>query len=76
MTCLFCSSWNQADPNCGHALYNGILLPARYATRRYTERMEVGSRAGNYLDGENAKHGDRAEFIERQVRYAQAGDRP
>lgn len=75
MTCPFCAHWEQREPNCGHALYNGLHAPAKYITRGYTEAIEIGSRARNYRDAENSPNGSvpRLEHITRQFAYAAKG---
>ena len=55
MTCIFCADWGQTDPNCGHYLLQGILMPARYLTPALRDREPLGSRASNYASTENGR---------------------
>ena len=54
MTCVFCHSWGQADPNCGHYLLEGILMPARYLTAALRDREVLGGRGFQYATAENS----------------------
>lgn len=75
MTCIFCSSWNQDDPNCGHFMMNEHIAPARFAVGAWREYEPFGGgRVPNYIRAEN----DRSEWailehIERQANLALSG---
>jgi hypothetical protein len=55
VTCIFCHSWGQSDPNCGHYLESGTLTPAGYATRAWRDAHVLGGRAKRYADAENGR---------------------
>ena len=64
MGCIFCTDWTDRS-NCGHVLLGETLLPAKYATRRWTLAGEMSSRALNHSDIENGWSGE--EHIVRQA---------
>lgn len=74
MTCIFCQDWEQDDPNCGHAMLNEVVLPARFTTKAFVENFELGSRGASYMQTESGGHrATRIDHIDRQVHKALAG---
>lgn len=66
MVCIFCAPWNQDDPNCGHAMVDDYLLPARYINEGFRLTEVLGSwRAARALFSENG--GDVRNRVERIV---------
>lgn len=70
MSCIFCKDWTDRT-NCGHVLLGETLLPAQYATRRWTLAGEISTRALNNADLENSRHA--SDHLERQCRRAGHG---